>query len=146
MSAFRHAIARTAAGAVLLTATTAAADPRTDYVLHCQGCHRADGSGTANGVPSFRGQLAKFVQVPGGREYLIRVPGSSQSELTDARLAAVLNWMLREFSASPPAHFTPFTTEEVARHRRPPLADVETPRSRLVQAIEALEKAIAKSP
>ena len=36
--------------------------------------------------------------VPGGREYLMRVPGTSQSELDDAQTAALLNWMVREFS------------------------------------------------
>jgi hypothetical protein len=74
--------------------------------------------------------------MPAGREYLIRVPGTSQSELDDARVAALLNWMLRELAASPlPAGAAPFTEAEVARHRRPPLADVGAARSDLLRAI-----------
>jgi hypothetical protein len=130
-----------AAAALLLAAATAGADPRIDYILHCQGCHRADGSGTPRGVPSFRRDLARFAQVPGGREYLIRVPGTSQSELSDARVAALLNWMLHELNeAQLPVDFVPFTGEEVARHRRPPLTDVEGWRRRLMQAVDALER------
>jgi mono/diheme cytochrome c family protein len=127
--------------AVLPAASPAAAggDGRIDYTLHCRGCHGADGAGAAEAVPSFRGQLARFLRAPGGREYLVRVPGTSQSELSDARIAALLNWMLREFSPGEmPADFTPYDEDEIARLRRPPLTDVLTVRHRLVQALEAL--------
>jgi mono/diheme cytochrome c family protein len=117
----------------LVIRTPAAADPRADYMLHCQGCHGPDGSGAAGAVPSFRGQVSKFLQVPGGREYLIRVPGVSQSELDDERIAAVLNWMIAEFDARDVAAFQPFTAAEVARHRRPPLTDVDTVRAELMR-------------
>ena len=56
-------------------------------MLHCQGCHGPDGSGAPGAVPDFHNQVGKFLLVPGGREYLIRVPGVSQSELNDARVA-----------------------------------------------------------
>ena len=115
-----------------------ASSPRIDYVLHCQGCHLADGSGTAGKVPALKHQVGRFVQVPGGREYLIRVPGSSQAALTDAQVAAVLNWILENFSAAElPAGFTPYSTEEVSRLRRPPLADVSEVRARLLAEISA---------
>ena len=78
----------------------AVADPRVDYMLNCRGCHGPDGAGAPGAAPSFRGQLAKFLWVPGGREYLVRVPGTAQSELDDARTAALLNWLLHEFSAA----------------------------------------------
>ncbi|HUI27399.1 MAG TPA: hypothetical protein VL403_15055 [Candidatus Kryptonia bacterium] len=116
------------------------ADPRTDYILNCQGCHAADGRGATAAVPDFRDQLGKFLQVPGGREYLVRVPGTSQSELNDARLAAMLNWMLREFSgAELPAGFMPYTGAEIARTRRPPLTDVAPVRRQLIEALAALK-------
>ena len=52
------------------------------------------------------------------------------------RVAALLNWMLREFSAEQlPADFVPFTEAEVSRNRRPPLTDVEAVRRELVRAI-----------
>ena len=77
-------------------------------MLHCRGCHGPDGAGAPGAAPSFRGQVAKFLCVPGGREYLVRVPGTAQSELDDARTAALLNWLLREFSPDEiPADFSP---------------------------------------
>jgi len=122
--------------ALLLPAAAAGADSRADYMLHCQGCHGPAGAGMAGAVPSFRGQLGLFLGVEGGREYLVRVPGTSQSELSDARIAALLNWMLGEFSpAEVPAGAAPYTEEEVARVRRPPLVDVVEVRRRLVEAI-----------
>jgi mono/diheme cytochrome c family protein len=112
------------------------ADPATDYVMHCRGCHGPDGAGAPGAAPTFRGQVGKFVAVPGGREYLIRVPGTAQSELDDARTAALLNWLLRQFSPDElPADFVPFTAEEVARHRRPALADVPAARQALLRAM-----------
>jgi hypothetical protein len=123
-------------GAVLVS--TAAADPQIDYVLHCRGCHGPDGGGAPGGAPSFRGQVAKFLWVSGGREYLIRVPGTAQSELNDARVAALLNWIVREFNADQvPADFVPFREGEVARQRRSPLTDVAAARRELVRAIAA---------
>jgi hypothetical protein len=127
-----------AAGLALWVALAAgigrAEDPRIDYMLQCQGCHLADGAGTPGGVPPLKDFVGRFLEVPGGRAFLIRVPGSAQSPLDDARLAAVLNWMVRRFG--PPrvaADFRPFTADEVARHRRPPLADVEAVRRELVR-------------
>jgi hypothetical protein len=125
-------------------ASPAPADPSTDYILHCRGCHGPDGSGVPGAAPTFRGQVAKFVRVPGGREYLIRVPGTAQSGLSDARVAALLNWLVREFSpAEVPRDFAPFTSEEVTRHRRPPLTEVERTRRELLRAIRAREAASA---
>ena len=122
-------------GAVLVLATTrAGADPAADYALNCRGCHGPDGASAAGGAPSFRGEVAKFLRVPGGREYLVRVPGTAQSELDDARTAALLNWLVREFSpAEVPADFVPFTAAEVARYRHAPLTDVDTVRRALVR-------------
>lgn len=133
--------ARRAGAALVATAllgAPAAADPRVDYMLHCRGCHGPDGAGAPGAAPSFRGQLAKFLWVPGGREYLIRVPGTAQSELDDARTAALLNWLLHEFSPEQiPAGFTAYGAEEVGRHRRAPLSDVWGTRQELLRAIEA---------
>ncbi len=122
------------AGAVSARAET----PQIDYLLQCQGCHRADGGDTPGSVPALRDFVGRFLSVPGGREYLIRVPGSAQSPLDDAELAAVLNWMIEQFGpAEVSASFTPFTAEEVARVRTPPLTDVEGVRSDLVSRMSA---------
>jgi hypothetical protein len=122
--------------AVLCAPAVAGADASIDYALHCRGCHGPTGQGAPGAVPSFQGELAKFLALPGGREYLVRVPGTSQSELSDARIAELLNWMVVEFD---PEHaacgFTPYTPVEVARLRRPPLVDVESVRRELVEAM-----------
>ena len=95
---------------------TLRAAARADYVLQCAGCHRVDGRGsTRHGIPDFRDSVGHFTRLPAGREYLIRVPGAAQSQLSDADLAAVLNWVLASFSAAQlPADFQPYTQAEVA--------------------------------
>lgn len=126
--------------AALAFATPARGGPLLDYTLHCRGCHGPDGSGAPGAVPSFRNHIGKFLLVEGGREYLIRVPGSAQSELSDARTAALLNWLVEEYGPQEVAgDFQPFTEREVAKHRRPPLIEVQQVRQSLVKAIESLE-------
>ena len=125
------------AAVLLLWSAGAGADSRQDYILHCRGCHGPDGAGVDGAVPSFRGEMGKFLRVPGGREFLVRVPGTAQSELDDAHIAALLNWMLREFSPEQiPPGFEPYSGAEIAVLRRP-LADVESVRRQLLQAIRA---------
>ena len=72
---------RTMMAAALAVAVAAPAygGPSTDYLLQCRGCHGPDGAGAPGAAPSFRGQVGRFLAVPGGREYLIRVPGTAQS-------------------------------------------------------------------
>jgi hypothetical protein len=133
--------------ASVLFASPAVADPQLDYMLHCRGCHGPDGGGAPGAAPSFRGQVAKFLWVPGGREYLIHVPGTAQSELSDAHTAVLLNWILHEFSPNElPANFVPYSEEEVTRYRRPPLTEVYVVRSELMRAIQAHEAAQAEAP
>ena len=116
-------------------ATAVAGAPQTDYMLQCMGCHLADGSGAPGKVPSLS-DMGRFLTVPGGREYLVRVPGVSQSSLGDAEIAAVMNWMLVRFSAnSLPGDFEPYTAEEVAGSRAEPLTDVSQARARLIEQL-----------
>ncbi len=125
-------------GAALGPLPAAGESPAVDYMLQCQGCHLPDGSGSPGEVPALGGQVARFTTVPGGRAYLVQVPGSAASPLDDARLAAVLNWMVRRFG--PPeaaARFTPYTAEEVARHRGRPLIDVAGVRAALLAELAA---------
>jgi mono/diheme cytochrome c family protein len=108
--------------------------PELAYTLECAGCHRADGAGTPGSVPQLRDTVARFLTIPGGREYLSRVPGVAQAPLDDAELAGVLNWMVERFDrAHVPAGFAPYTAAEVGRLRRQPLVDVEGARKRLVE-------------
>ena len=122
----------------LLPVPHARADDADNYVMHCRGCHGPQGQGAPGGAPDLRDSVGRFLLVPGGREYLIRVPGTSDSELDDAQTAALLNWMVREFGpASVAADFVPFTTAEVTAHRRPPLLDVAATRAALLSALAA---------
>jgi hypothetical protein len=110
-----------------------AAPPRIDYMLDCMGCHVPDGSGAPGKVPSLRESLVPLAGTPAGRRYLIEVPGASQSPLSDAALARLLNWMVRHLSARPvPRDFVNFTAEEVAHSRRTRLVNVGEVRARLV--------------
>jgi len=92
------------------------------WTLNCQGCHRPDGTGSEATAPSLAGTVAKFLAVPGGREYLGRVPGVATSPLSNDDLAEVLNWMLWRFDAPHiPADFTPYTAAEIGTLRTQPL-------------------------
>jgi mono/diheme cytochrome c family protein len=68
-----------------------------NYQLQCAGCHLGNGMGSAaNDTPRMTGFVGNFLKVPGGREFLVRVPGMSQSALNNAQLADLLNWLMRE--------------------------------------------------
>jgi hypothetical protein len=105
------------------------------WTLNCQGCHRADGTGTDDSAPSLAGTVAKFLHAPGGREYLGMVPGVANSPLESADLAEVMNWMLYRFDRSHvPANFQPYTSDEVAKLRLTPLhIQASKLRSKLLQ-------------
>jgi mono/diheme cytochrome c family protein len=126
--------------ALLLAALAGAAGaaqaygPATNYAIHCQGCHLADGSETPGKVPALAGSLARFLRHPRGRAYLVRVPGVANAPLSDAELAALLDWTLRRFDgASLPPDFAPYTAEEVGRLRRDPLLDVNAERAEILR-------------
>lgn len=107
---------------------------RQNWILSCQGCHRADATGTPQTTPTMAGFVGNFLKVPGGREYLAQVPGVATANLSDAQLAEVLNWLLVRFDpANIPADFTPYTSAEVGRLRQAPLrVDAPAVRAHLV--------------
>lgn len=113
---------------------------RADYVLQCAGCHRVDGRGSSrHGIPDFRQSVGAFVHLPAGREYLIRVPGAAHSQLNNAELAAVLNWVLSEFSAAQlPPDFHPYTEQEVAAARPQRYDDVVPVRHGLARTLSSM--------
>ena len=94
------------------------------YALHCGGCHLPDGSGNPPEVPDLRNELGKIVMLPGGRDYVVRVPGASQAPVSDQQLANIVNWILENYNAETlPANFKPLTAEEVGRSRKNVLSD-----------------------
>jgi hypothetical protein len=110
-------------------------EPAVNYILQCMGCHTPDGRGEPGHVPSIRNTLVPFANTAEGRKFLVQVPGSAQSKLSDAELAEVLNWMIDNLSATPrPTQLRRFTGVEVAAFRRTPLVSVATVRARLVAA------------
>jgi hypothetical protein len=112
------------------------ASPAEDYVLHCQGCHLPDGRGAPGRVPSLANLPGRLVQLPGGRAYLARVPGVAQAPLPDARVAALLDWVLVRFSPDTRPHdLRPYAPEEIAAARRVPLLDPARARADLLQAL-----------
>jgi hypothetical protein len=120
------------------TAACATQGVQRDYMLNCQGCHLDNGVGfPQRGVPRLTGYMGKFLHVPGGRAFLVQVPGSAQSSLSNERLAGLLNWMLASFSPSEvPGNFKPYSAAEVGALRLHPLVAVTAKRTALVQQIE----------
>jgi cytochrome c551/c552 len=136
-SSTRTAAALAAAAWLRAATATATSGPALDYTLNCQGCHQVDGAGTPGSVPALAGSVAKFLRVPGGRDYLARVPGVAQAPLDDAATAAVLNWMLDRFDRDDvPKDFVPYAADEVGRLRQRPLTNVDRVRAALLEAID----------
>jgi mono/diheme cytochrome c family protein len=117
---------------LVLFALSARADAEKNYLLHCGGCHLPNGIGDPPNAPTLRDTIGKIVATPEGRDYIIRVPGSSQTPMSDEQLADVLNWMLTEFnSATLPENFAPLSATEVSKSRSNILADPLKYRARL---------------
>lgn len=110
-------------GSVLTTpGVTHPGQARVDYMLKCQGCHNPDGSGNLANTPPLAGEVARFLAVPGGREFLVRVPGVASVDLDDKRLAALLNWTIYRFDPGHvPTHFKPYSPAELGALRQSPL-------------------------
>jgi cytochrome c553 len=108
-------------------------------MLHCMGCHLADGAGApAAGIPRFAGRIGYFLETAEGRAYLAQVPGAAYAPLDDQALAAVLNWIVEYFAAqSRPADFEPYEAAEVGRYRSNGPVEIDALRERLTAEIDA---------
>jgi mono/diheme cytochrome c family protein len=116
---------------------TRADPPAQLYMLNCWGCHRPNGEGIPGTAPPLRGAV-DFLRVPGGREYLISVPGVALSPLSNEQAAAVMNWILSSFSKDRlPADFKPYTAGEIAKARTTHLLDIRKARAELVTEMVA---------
>jgi mono/diheme cytochrome c family protein len=131
--------------AVALAVLSAPAAARNDaaaarnFLMHCAGCHHADGHGLPqNGIPdlALSGPLAGSAE---GRRFLIQVPGVAQSRLGDGELADMLNWLLDRFSrAGLPAGFQPYDAGEIVRARAEPVHDPVARRAAIVTRLPPL--------
>ena len=98
-----------------------------DYLLSCGGCHGLDGAGSAH-VPSLRG-VDRLLARDGRSRLRAARSGGREAPLSDARLAALLDWVFGEFGnrrADP--HFT---AAEVNAARRRPFVDPKAARAAL---------------
>lgn len=111
-----------------------------NYMLLCQGCHLPDARGVEGNVPRIKDYIGNFLKIEGGREYLVRVPGSANAAINDEQLAELLNWIVMKYAgASLPDNFLPFTVTEVATLRRSPLNEVSRLRAELVKKINMVD-------
>ena len=106
--------------------------PRTNFALHCQGCHLPDGSGFEGRVPDMRGELSAMIRLPEGRRYLVQVPGTANSSLDNRETADLLNWLVPAMGPKPVAAFKPYTEAEVAALRAMKVEDVAAMRARVL--------------
>ena len=121
-----------------ISATTSANEilARQNYILNCQGCHLPDGSGSKGNVPKMNDFVGYFLHVPGGREFIVQVPGAASAPISDRELADVMNWMLLNFSRNElPEPFEPYSAEEIGKLREEPLIDILRRREELIARI-----------
>lgn len=63
---------------------------------------------------------------------IVQVPGAAQAPLSDARLAALMNWLIERFAGEKPD--PPYTAAEVKQLRRSPLRNPLAKRAQIRQA------------
>jgi mono/diheme cytochrome c family protein len=134
-------VVRALAGAFLLSWMSLAAHAddaaraKQNFQLNCMGCHGEDGKGLEGHVPSLHGTLSRIASVPKGRDYVLRVPGVTQSLLSPEEVAEVLNWAILQFSDEKSAkQIKPFTPAEVASAREKSLLEISAPRAEALRA------------
>ena len=109
----------------LLLAETQIPTARGNYLLSCGGCHGLDGVSNSNLVPDLKNQVGFFLNLPEGRDYVVRLPNVAFSITTDEALTGLLNYVVFTLGGdSVPKGTKPYTTREVAKLRRSPLTEV----------------------
>ena len=102
------------------------------FAANCAVCHQNDGQGVPGTYPSLAGTVGGYVRSQAGRAYLVRVvsfgmngaivSGGAEyngfmqpwTQLSDADIAAVLNYILDRFNPKIlPANFKAYTAAEV---------------------------------
>jgi hypothetical protein len=132
----RRVVSALAIASVLTAAANAS--PQQDYVLYCMGCHGAQAEGVPGKVPPLAHALGRYMRTPAGRNYVLRVPGAANSVLSDAQLAAVLNWLAQTFDGDGLSSDVPlFSVAEVTRLRHSPLPSVLATRREVVRDLAA---------
>lgn len=113
---------------------------KSNYLERCGGCHGVQGRAFAATVPDLRGRAGWFLCDAAGRGYVARLPNIVFSHLTDADLAALLNYVVFDLGeGSTPRGAKAYTAAEMARMRREPLSttDLEAYRNGVVKTLIA---------
>jgi len=125
---------------------------RLNYIQYCAGCHLMDGGGAPQrGIPSMHdGALGRFLQVPGGREFIAQVPGVMNSPLNDRQIADLMNWLLPAMAdprtpAAATAPMPPYSADEIARLRKSRPADVLGARAQLIERMQHADAGAGKA-
>ncbi|CAN7525644.1 hypothetical protein LJR219_003707 [Phenylobacterium sp. LjRoot219] len=111
---------------------------QTQFTLRCGGCHGVTGRSPPSQVPNLRGSAGYFLCTPESREYLIRLPNVSKTQLSDADLAEVMNYVAFGLGeGKTPKGAKPFTGEEIHRLRKTPLtgANLKQERDKVVRKL-----------
>ena len=114
-----------AIGAETSAATVASDSPSTLYLLHCSGCHGADGMGERRAdVPPLPPYVGNFLRDREGRLYVANVGGVVSSGLNATDTAVVLNWVMERFGGpSLPNGVAKFDAAEIRALREQRKAD-----------------------
>lgn len=116
---------------------------RSDYILHCSGCHTLTGEGTVNGgIPAFPDSIQHIAGLENGRTYMVHVPGVISNDMSDAEIAAVLNYILDQWGEGE-RHFS---ADEVTARRAQEIGDVVVYRRRVVEELRADGVELAEYP
>jgi len=125
------------AGALISTGSVTAQgyEPVSNYLQHCAGCHRMDGSGLPPEVPNLRKDLGYLIDSPEGRDFMVRVPGVVGVPISVEEVTELINWIVESFNPER-SDFVRFTVEEVAAGRADPLYDPLRVRKELFPELE----------
>ncbi len=94
------------------------------YTEGCGGCHGLSGVSATHLVPPLKDSVGQFFCTREGREYIIRLPNVAFANMSDDRLAQVMNFVMfglggNSVPAGPQA--SPYTPDEIHRLRANPL-------------------------
>ena len=119
--------------------------PKANYIERCGGCHGVEGRSVAQLVPDLKHTAGYFLCDEEARAYIARLPNVAFSQISDADLAAMLNYVVLDLGAKEgvaqpgePA-VKPYTAAEVGRLRRDALTipDLKAYRLRIVERLVA---------
>lgn len=110
------------------------------YTEGCGGCHGLSGVSASSLVPPLKDSVGRFFCIREGRDYVVRLPNVAFANMSDDRLAQVLNFVvfgLGGDSVPSGPHASPYTSAEVHRLRANPL--------KATDLVEARRAVLAKS-